>query len=275
MPRRRAALPPPYLRTLAFDPARARPGHPFDLPWVRSLDLAFTHPITVLIGDNGSGKSTLLEAIAELAGFPPDGGSRSHRGVTADDDRRLAEELDREQPGQGEVVAEVRRDERLTRALRASWLPKPTDGFFFRAETFFSLARWLDARAIGVGSGPGHLRRSHGEGFLDFFEDRLDRAARGGRPSLFVFDEPEAALSPRRQLGFLRWLQRVDDGGRAQVVLATHSPLVMACPGAALWALGRDGIAPVRLEDVDAFRVLASFAEDPHRYVARALRDEA
>ncbi|MCB9699629.1 MAG: AAA family ATPase [Alphaproteobacteria bacterium] len=269
---RRSSLPPPYLTRLQVDHERleGRQGYPFDLPMVRDLDLRFDRPVTVIVGDNGSGKSTLLEAIAALAGFGEAGGSRSHHFAGSAPDRRLLDEVGDD--GRADALRAVRTEQRLTDVLRAGWLPKVTDGLFFRAETFWDLARYLDEAAVlGGGRAPLHLRRSHGEGFLDFFEDRFDRVIRAGRASLFVFDEPESALAPARQLDFLRLLRHVEEGARAQVVLATHSPVLMAYPGASLWRIARGRVVPVELEDVEQFQVLRDFFHDPHGFVEGAL----
>src|ERR1700740_121426 len=122
----------------------------------------------------------------------------------------------------------------LSEALRASWLPKITNGWFFRAESFFSGARYLDRAALEDPSSrslPGFLSHSHGEGFLRFFEERCQKQG------IFIFDEPESALSPTRQLELLKLLRRIDQSRTGQVIMATHSPMLMACPNARLLEL--------------------------------------
>ena len=116
---------------------------------------------------------------------------------------------------------------RLSSALRASWLPKITNGWFFRAESFFSVARYLDEMAQDIRCGgppPDFLSHSHGEGFLRFFEERCQRQG------IFIFDEPESALSPSRQIEFLKLMRRMEDIGHCQIIMATHSPMLMAYP---------------------------------------------
>ena len=158
----------------------------------------------------------------------------------------------------------------LAAALRASWLPKITSGWFFKAETFFTVARYLDRAALeGFGAAPDFLSHSHGEGFLRFFEERCDRQG------IFIFDEPESALSPSRQLIFLRLLQRMERSGRIQVIMATHAPLLMACPGARLLLLTKYGLDPVRLEDTEHFRLMREFCADPAGFVQAAVNDDA
>src|SRR5262249_50390066 len=157
------------------------------------------------VGENGTGKSTLLEGIAALSGYDGAGGGKGYMPVDHS----------------GAIEAE---GGDLAEALRASWLPKITNGWVFRAERFFSVARHLDKAALespmGGGPPPDFLSHSHGEGFLRFFEERCQRQG------LFIFDEPESALSPSRQIEFLKLLQMMDRSGRCQVIMATHAPLL-------------------------------------------------
>ncbi len=151
-------LPAPYLRRLWLDPSRIadRKAYPYCLPFLTDeFELGFDRPITIIVGENGTGKSTLLEGIAVLAGYDEAGGGKGYRPV----DHSQALEI----MGGG-----------LSEALRASWLPKITNGWFFRAESFFSVARYLDeaAREPLSGPPPDFLSHSHGEGFLRFFEER-------------------------------------------------------------------------------------------------------
>src|SRR6201997_3526651 len=183
-------LPAPYLKQLWLDPASIpdRDAYPFCLPFLHDdFELRFDRAITIIVGENGTGKSTLLEGIAALAGYNGAGGGKGYGTV----DHSNAIEV------MGGDLAE---------ALRAAWLPKITRGWFFRAESFFSVARYLDAAALDAHAPPpDFLSRSHGEGFLRFFEERTDRQG------FFIFDEPESALSPARQVEFLRLLKRMDD----------------------------------------------------------------
>ena len=250
--RRDSRLPAPFLKRVWLDPARIEDSdaYPFCLPVFRSGDfeLAFERPITIIVGENGSGKSTLLEGIAALAGYDQAGGGKGYRPV--DHSRSI------------EATAEP-----LGRALRASWLPKVTEGWFFRAESFFSVARYLDLAAQEPQSGPppDYLSHSHGEGFLRFFEERCQR--RG----IYIFDEPESALSPARQIEFLKLLRRMEQSGDAQVLIATHAPLLMAYPEAELLQLGKCGLARARLEELDHFRLMREFFIDSATFVATML----
>jgi predicted ATPase len=158
----------------------------------------------------------------------------------------------------------------LSDALRASWLPKITKGWFFRAESFFSVARYLDEAArddpLG-GPPPDFLSHSHGEGFLRFFEQRCQRQG------LFIFDEPESALSPVRQIEFLKLLQMMDKSDRIQVIMATHSPMLMAYPNATLRRLSKYGLEPTTVESTDHYKTLREFFEDPKGFVEAAIAE--
>src|SRR4051794_6632981 len=161
-------MPAPYLRRIWLDPARItdRAAYPFCLPFLNDdFELSFDHAITVIVGENGAGKSTLLEGIAVLAGYDEAGGGKGYRPVDHSD-------------------AHEKMGGELSKALRAGWLPKITNGWFFRAESFFSVARYLDkAGRDSPGGAPDFLSYSHGEGFLRFFEERCQRQG------IFIFDE--------------------------------------------------------------------------------------
>ena len=240
--RKHTALPPPYLKRIWIDRDCAvdRGSFPFCLDLFRDegFELGFDRPVTIIVGENGTGKSTLLEGIAVLAGFPEMGGGPGYLTDTAQ--RVLAKE-----------------GGALLPALRGSWLPKVGRGWFFRAESFFSVARYLDDAAFeGGGAPPDYLSHSHGEGFLRFFGERC------ATPGLFLFDEPESALSPSRQLRFLKMLYRMAQEGMTQVIVTTHAPIVMALPQARLLRINKGQIQPVTLEETDHFQLLRAFASD-------------
>lgn len=245
-------LPSPYLRRIWLDRSRVADAtaYPFCLPFLLGeFEVEFERPVTIIVGENGTGKSTLLEGIAALAGYDEAGGGKGYRPV---DHSQAVEAMG----GQ------------LAKALRASWLPKITSGWFFRAESFFSVARYLDRAAIAVGApAPDFLSHSHGEGFLRFFAERCRRQG------IFIFDEPESALSPSRQIEFLKLLRRMEASRICQVVMATHSPMLMAYPGARLLRLSKYGLDPIAIEETDHYRLMREFCADPETFIDNVLAD--
>ena len=250
--RRGTSLPAPYLKRVWLDLERVpnREAYPFCLPFLRDgFDLDFELPITIVVGENGTGKSTLLEGIAVLAGYDEAGGGKGYRPV--------------DHSGAIEVAGGI-----LSKALRASWLPKVTNGWFFRAESFFSVARYLDQAAVEADAAPpDFLSHSHGEGFLRFFAERCSRQG------IFIFDEPESALSPSRQIEFLKLLRLMEQSGISQVIMATHSPILMAYPNARLLHLSKSGLEPVAFENTGHYRLMREFFADPGPFIASKLED--
>lgn len=243
-------LPSPFLQRLVVldDKMAEKTGYPFDLPWLQGEDfeLRFTTPVTIIVGENGTGKSTLIEAIAALSGYDEAGGGKGHRPV----DHSTA--IDKS----GAELADV---------LRAGWLPKVTDGWFFKAESFFSVARYLDDAGSPTAD---FLSWSHGEGFVRFFEERMSRQG------IYFMDEPESALSPKRQLELLRILNRIQEQANSQVIIATHSPILMALPKARVLEVTRHGIREIDYRDTQHFKLYQSFIVDPEEFIAEAIRDE-
>lgn len=250
--RKPSRLPAPYLRQIWLDPDRVpdSDAYPFCLPFLRNgFELGFDRAITVIAGENGTGKSTLLEGIAVLAGYDEAGGGKGYMPV----DHSNAQE---------------KTGGELSQALRASWFPKITRGWFFRAESFFSVARYLDDAAREVDkAGPDFLSHSHGEGFLRFFRERCQEQG------IFIFDEPESALSPARQIEFLKLIRRMDVSTNCQVIMATHSPLLMAYPNARLLRLSKHGLEPVTIEQTDHYKIMREFFADPLGFVQAALEE--
>ncbi len=216
----------------------AEGGYPFDLEALRGAPrIPFDRPVTYLVGENGSGKSTLLEAIAIAAGFNPEGGSR------------------------GNMFSSAETESALHEYLRLSWFPKATRGFFFRAESFFNFASHIDEveRECSTGyaayGGTSLHQRSHGESFLALFLHRL----KGTKPGLYLLDEPEAALSPTRQLALLRILWDHAQRGTSQFIVATHSPILLGYPGARILSFDSSPLAPIAYEDTQAYSLTRQF----------------
>jgi predicted ATPase len=219
--------------------------YPFSLPAVRALHQVDLHPkVTYFIGENGSGKSTLLEAIAVSLGFNAEGGSKNFSFGT----RRSHSELHKHL-----VVAKGFR--------------RPRTGFFLRAESFFNVAteiERLDEDPFGgppitdAYGGKSLHEQSHGESFLALMTERFSGQG------LYILDEPEAALSPQRQLSVLsRMHDLVLDG--SQFIIATHSPILMAYPDACIYQCGTEGVAQIAYEDTEHYRVTRDFLADPQR----------
>ena len=235
-------LPAPYLRRIWLEPSRIadRTAYPFCLPFLSDdFELSFDRSITIIVGENGTGKSTLLEGIAVLAGYDEAGGGKGYMPVD-----------------HSEAVEAM--GGRLSSAFRASWLPKVTNGWFFRAESFFSVARYLDQAGSPYAD---FLSHSHGEGFMRFFEERCQRQG------IYIFDEPESALSPSRQMEFLKLMRRMENSDHCQIIMATHSPMLMAYPDARLLRLSKYGLEPVTVKETDHYKVMREFCEDPAGFV--------
>lgn len=225
--------------------------YPFQLPAIRSLgELPLDARVTFLVGENGSGKSTLVEAIAVAAGFNPEGGSRDNKFAT----RRSESEL--------------HRHVRLVRSTR-----RPRTGYFLRAESFYNVGTEADRIAREPGGsydaygGASPHEQSHGESFMALVNHRF------GPDGLYVLDEPEAALSPQRQLALLVAMHRLVTDG-SQFVIATHSPILLAFPGARLLRLDGERIEPVAYRDTEHYALTRDFLNDPDRYLRRLLAPE-
>lgn len=208
----------PFLHTVELNQSRVQDGaFPFTVPSImRGLPLTFSTAVAFLVGENGSGKSTLLEALAWAMGFSDQGGDRSNA---------YAEHADGYQLG---------------RALPLRWRNQVFGGFFLRAETFFNYALQMEraGSAFARHGGVPLNRRSHGEAFLSLFQNRFEEGT-------YLLDEPEAALSPSRQLPFLAILNDPARTRAAQFIIATHSPMLLALPGARGLSCSDAGIAPV------------------------------
>lgn len=219
--------------------------HPFDLPVLRALDeLPLDPGVTLLVGENGSGKSTLVEAIAVAAGFNAEGGSRNFAFATRDSTSPLHDHL------------------RLVRSPG-----RPATGFFLRAESFFNVASQVETLGVAEAYGDRSLHeQSHGESFLSLVLHRF------GAEGLYVMDEPEAALSPQGQLALVRAMHDLV-AAHGQFVVATHSPLLMAYPGATILELDDEGIHEVAYDDLAHVQLYRSFLDAPDRFL-RALLDD-
>ena len=225
--------------------------YPFSLPAVRHLDVLELHPaVTFFVGENGSGKSTLLEAIAVASGFNPEGGTKNFRFGTRASHSELYRYL------------------RVAKGAR-----RPRDGFFFRAESFFNVATEIERLDAEPGGGPSLIdsyggrslhEQSHGESFLALMVNRF------GGQGLYLLDEPEAALSPQRQLAVLVRLHDLVQAG-SQFIIATHSPILMAYPNATIYDFSRELIAKLEYQQTEQYRVMHDFLANPKRMLSLLL----
>lgn len=206
-------------------------AYPFSMPAVRCLDTMTFHPdVTFLIGENGAGKSTLLEAIAELVGYNPEGGNRNTRFSTRASHSNLSGYL---------------------KARRGT--KKPADGYFLRAESFYNLATYMEeVEYLGGFGGRSLHEQSHGESFMALLTKKL----RG--KGLYLLDEPEAALSPSRQLSALAAIHSLVRN-ESQFIIATHSPILMAYPNAKIYLLSETGIREVAYEETEHYQIARDF----------------
>ncbi|BBH69576.1 hypothetical protein ACTI_62610 [Actinoplanes sp. OR16] len=238
-----------FIKAVRLDDAPGD-GYPFDLPVVRDLrdrgGLRLTSPVTLLAGDNGSGKSTLIEAIAVAAGFNAEGGTTAFRFAT-----RASESV-------------------LGAHLTLSRTPgrRPRTGFFLRAESFYNVATEIDdLRATGSYGGRSLHERSHGESFLDLAAHRF------GPAGLYLLDEPEAALSVNGCLALMVHIAELVAAG-SQFIVATHSPILLACPDATIVEIGPGGlISEVDYDQAEAVALTRTFLADPQRMLRRLLQE--
>ena len=241
-----------YVAALALRSALPGGSYLNSLPAVQWLaaghTLAFTAPVTFLVGENGSGKSTLLEAIAVAAGFNVEGGTRNFCFSTQETQSEL-----------GAYVTLARRE-------------YPKDGFFLRAESFYNVASYIDRLDEGRGDllhsygGKSLHGQSHGESFLALAEHRF------GGCGLYLLDEPEAALSPSRQMSFMALMDDLVKN-RSQFIIATHSPILMAFPGAQIYLLNEEGISSAAYEETEHYQLTRRFLND-HERMLRYLLEE-
>jgi len=216
-------------------------GYLAKLPAVKHLyqagELEFTNPVTFFVGENGSGKSTLLEAIAVAAGFNPEGGSRDFAFST----KRTHSDL-------CDYITPIRT------------LP-PKDGFFLRAESFYNTASYLDENStMRRYGGISFHEQSHGESFLSLVTNRFEGNG------LYIMDEPEAALSPQRLLTLIVLMDELVNS-RSQFIIATHSPIIMAFPGADIIQFSEKGMERVTYRETESYRITKQFMDDPERMI--------
>jgi len=221
--------------------------YPFNIPSLQDLhELEFPTNVTFFVGENGSGKSTLLEAIADRCDFNTAGGGRQN-------------------------LYEVHKAESsLGDYIRLSWLPKISNGFFLRSETFYQFASHIDLiedpRRYNAFGGKSLHHQSHGESFLALFMNRFKGKA------IYLLDEPEAALSPTRQLSLLKIIKDLEH--EAQFIIATHSPIILGYPNATIYSFDNGEIESIRYEDSIHYIVTKRFLEAPQTILSELFDEE-
>ncbi|WP_445487557.1 AAA family ATPase [Niallia sp. 03133] len=222
--------------------------YPFSIPAIKNFQaLDLKSNVTFFVGENGSGKSTLLEAIADKCGFHTAGGSKNNYYDVHSANSDLGE------------------------FIRLAWLPKVTNGFFLRAESFYHFATHIDEvdetgfRDYG---GKSLLQQSHGESFLSLFLNRFKGKA------IYLLDEPEAALSPQRQLVFLRILHQLSTSNECQFIIATHSPILLGYPNATILSFDSGRIEEMEYEETDHYQITKYFLHNREKMLNELLEAE-
>jgi predicted ATPase len=233
------------LKNISLIPDRIadKNAYPFNIPAISSLTtLEITSRLCFFVGENGTGKSTLLEAIASHYGFGPEGGTRNFSSHT---------------------TASVDAIKPLTNALGLSFTKRTGAGFYLRAESFFNIASKVDELGVAESYGGKSLHnQSHGESFLALLQNRFTRNG------FYLLDEPEAALSPQRQLSFLVILHELlTNSENIQLIIATHSPILLAYPDAQIFSFDNGAIRQIPYRETQPFQLSSCFLADPDRYL--------
>lgn len=225
--------------------------YPFNIPSVASLEaIEITSRVCFFVGENGTGKSTLLEAIAAHYGYGLEGGNRNYSPST---------------------TASVRSIEPLVGALRLSFTKRTGAGFYLRAESFFNVASHVDSVGGSESYGGKSLHaQSHGESFISLLQHRFTRSG------FYLMDEPEAALSPQRQLSFLVLMHDLlTNNDDIQFLIATHSPILLAYPDAQILSFDGEKIHEIGYRESQPFQLMSRFVGSPERYIKALFSDES
>lgn len=237
-----------FVRGIRLDEDQGERSYPFSIPAVRDIErILFSCPVTFLVGENGSGKSTIVETVAVTAGFNAEGGTKDYNFSTEDTTSRLADTA---------ILIRGTRREKY--------------GYFLRAESFYTTANYAEKGTFGP-AGPipilfdgKHIHeQSHGEAFLSIVNSF--------RPGLFIFDEPESALSPQRQLRLMYAIHELEKEG-SQFIIATHSPILLAYPGAKIYQLSQTGVDEIGYEDIEHVKMTRDFLNNPAAFTDKLFR---
>jgi predicted ATPase len=243
----------PFLTSLS---AAGISDHPYlqGIPsFNNGIQLNLQKNVTFFVGENGSGKSTLLEGIAERCEFSLRGGNRNHN-------HNIGHRF-------------VGYESAMAPYLQLSWNPRRiSEGFFMRAESFFNFASYIDelakddSRILNAYGGKSLHAQSHGESFLSLFNNQFESG-------IYILDEPEAALSPARILAFMAVINQLESSGRAQFLIATHSPILICYPGAAIFQFDENGIHETDYESTEHFSLTKSFLDNPKLFLRHLINE--
>ena len=240
----------PFLSHITL-PKTGISDYPFSIPaFKEGLTLRLHDNVTFFVGENGSGKSTLLEAIADQCGFNLRGGNQNHN-------------VGPEAQYEGYNTP-------LGKSITLGWTPKRiSNGFFMRAESFFNFATYIDeirrnekpdSDFLKTAYGGKSLHeQSHGESFMSLFQNQFSRG-------IYILDEPEAALSPNRLMTFMSIINKLEQSGRAQFIIATHSPMLLCYPEATIYNFGTSGLEEIGYKDTEHYQLTKSFLDNPDAY---------
>lgn len=238
-----------FLRRLSFlnDRIPSHKVYPFSIAAFKRLEpIEFNNNVTFFVGENGSGKSTLLEAIAYKCDFNTAGGGRNNYYEVHSSESALGD------------------------YIKLSWTRKVTNGFFLRAESLYNFASHIDSlgpAAYEPYGGKSLHEQSHGESFLSLFANRF------GKQGIYLLDEPEAALSPIRQLTLLRIIRDLEEDSQSQFIIATHSPILLAYPGAQILDFDTSPVSETTYEDTSHYKITKGFLENRDRYLRKLFED--
>ncbi|MCG9967335.1 AAA family ATPase [Pelotomaculum terephthalicicum JT] len=238
-----------FLRRLSFlnENIPSRKVYPFSMPAFKGLDtIEFKNTVTFFIGENGSGKSTLMEAIAYKCDFNTAGGGRNNYYEVPSSESALGD------------------------FIRLAWSPKVTNGFFLRAESFYNFASHIDSlgpEAYLAYGGKSLHEQSHGESFLSIFSNRF------GKKGIYLLDEPEAALSPTRQMALLKIIRELDQEGQSQFIIATHSPIILAYPGAQILDFDTSPVSETAYEETSHYQITKGFMDNRDLYLRKLFEE--
>jgi len=238
-----------FLRRLSFlnENIPSRKVYPFSMPAFKGLDnIEFKNTVTFFVGENGSGKSTLMEAIAYKCDFNTAGGGRNNYYEVPSSESALGD------------------------FIRLAWSPKVTNGFFLRAESFYNFASHIDSlgpEAYLAYGGKSLHEQSHGESFLSIFSNRF------GKKGIYLLDEPEAALSPTRQMALLKIIRELDQEGQSQFIIATHSPIILAYPGAQILDFDTSPVSETAYEETSHYQITKGFMDNRDLYLRKLFEE--